>query len=249
MTPELKPKKVTKPRPKRKAVEEPPKDLRRSSRSKRGKLENVEVEDGDSTFENDDEDMEEELDSDDEPRMNTRRGGRKRARTESSNSGRRSRGRGRSSGFSVDDSESFSGRPKRQTRTPTQKGFSKSTVVDEDDDEDDDKFLASLSKKKTNRRGKKKFLSEPFVTCRNMLEDLMDQDDTGPFNTPVDSEALNIPDYKEIVKIPMDLGSIWVSHKLIFLFHPIFNQIFIKFSLNFQSNFHQISIKIFNHLN
>ncbi len=50
-------------------------------------------------------------------------------------------------------------------------------------------------------------LTEPFLTCRNILEELMDSDDAIPFNSPVDS---TLTDYYKIVKNPMDLGSIWV---------------------------------------
>jgi len=48
-------------------------------------------------------------------------------------------------------------------------------------------------------------LQEPFISCLEVLEDLMDEENAEPFNEPVDS---SIPDYFTIVKNPMDLGTI-----------------------------------------
>lgn len=53
-----------------------------------------------------------------------------------------------------------------------------------DEISEDDSFSRKSSKdivfNKTKR--KKIKLKEPFLTCRNILEDLMDQDDSPPFN-------------------------------------------------------------------
>jgi hypothetical protein len=52
---------------------------------------------------------------------------------------------------------------------------------------------------------------EPFLSCSNILEDLMDQESAIPFNIPVDPIELQLPDYTEIVKNPMDLSTIVVA--------------------------------------
>jgi len=48
-------------------------------------------------------------------------------------------------------------------------------------------------------------LEEPFLSCRSLLEDLMEHESSQPFNEPVDEE---LTDYFEVVKNPMDLGTI-----------------------------------------
>ncbi|CAD6246523.1 unnamed protein product [Miscanthus lutarioriparius] len=47
-----------------------------------------------------------------------------------------------------------------------------------------------------------------FKQCANLLKSLMSHGWAGPFLVPVDIVKLNIPDYFEIVKQPMDLGTI-----------------------------------------
>ncbi|XP_073151433.1 transcription factor GTE8-like isoform X2 [Henckelia pumila] len=44
--------------------------------------------------------------------------------------------------------------------------------------------------------------------CENLLKKLMSQDYAWVFNTPVDVVKLNIPDYSNVIKSPMDLGTI-----------------------------------------
>jgi hypothetical protein len=47
-----------------------------------------------------------------------------------------------------------------------------------------------------------------FKQCGNLLKSLMSHSWAGPFLVPVDVVKLNIPDYFDIVKQPMDLGTI-----------------------------------------
>lgn len=58
----------------------------------------------------------------------------------------------------------------------------------------------------------KRLSSIPFATfraqCENILNILWNHKYGWPFQTPVDTEALNIPDYREKIKHPMDLGTI-----------------------------------------
>lgn len=54
-------------------------------------------------------------------------------------------------------------------------------------------------------------MTEPFVACLGVLETLMEHEDSGPFNQPVDAEELGLPDYRDIVKKPMDLSTIKVE--------------------------------------
>ncbi|KZV56301.1 hypothetical protein F511_00298 [Dorcoceras hygrometricum] len=44
--------------------------------------------------------------------------------------------------------------------------------------------------------------------CENLLKKLMSQDYAWVFNTPVDVVKLNIPDYSNVIKSPMDLGTV-----------------------------------------
>jgi len=54
---------------------------------------------------------------------------------------------------------------------------------------------------------KKRKLEEPFLSCQDVLEDLLDQEDSFPFSAPIDPKT--VPDYTQIVTNPMDLGTIW----------------------------------------
>eukprot|EP01125_Pyxidicula_operculata_P022016 TRINITY_DN883_c0_g1_i4.p1 TRINITY_DN883_c0_g1~~TRINITY_DN883_c0_g1_i4.p1 ORF type:complete len:911 (-),score=304.98 TRINITY_DN883_c0_g1_i4:1534-4266(-) len=49
---------------------------------------------------------------------------------------------------------------------------------------------------------------DPMTYCKKLLKNLMAHQYAWPFNTPVDPIALNIPDYPDIIKNPMDLGTI-----------------------------------------
>ncbi|KAL5221344.1 hypothetical protein ABZP36_026057 [Zizania latifolia] len=50
--------------------------------------------------------------------------------------------------------------------------------------------------------------TEAFKQCSNLLNKLVSHNWSGPFLAPVDAVKLNIPDYFEIIKQPMDLGTI-----------------------------------------
>jgi hypothetical protein len=94
--------------------------------------------------------------------------------------------------------------------TPARRTRSKRKRIDDDEYEDDEEFIRSLRKSKTETLVRKS-LAEPWLSCQNLLENLMDEDSAAPFTKPVDPVALNLPDYFEIVKHPMDLGTVWVS--------------------------------------
>jgi len=51
-------------------------------------------------------------------------------------------------------------------------------------------------------------LSEPLLFCQNILKALMTHKLSWPFLNPVDPIKLSIPDYFDIIKQPMDLGTI-----------------------------------------
>lgn len=44
--------------------------------------------------------------------------------------------------------------------------------------------------------------------CKEILQEMMEQPECMPFNQPVDPEKLNIPDYFDLIKEPMDFGTI-----------------------------------------
>uniref|UniRef100_A0A0D9X402 Bromo domain-containing protein n=1 Tax=Leersia perrieri TaxID=77586 RepID=A0A0D9X402_9ORYZ len=50
--------------------------------------------------------------------------------------------------------------------------------------------------------------AEGFKQCGNLLKNLFKHQWSSPFLTPVDAVKLNIPDYFDIIKNPMDLGTI-----------------------------------------
>jgi hypothetical protein len=51
-------------------------------------------------------------------------------------------------------------------------------------------------------------LSEEMQECYKCLKFIQSKPDAAPFLEPVDWKALNLPDYPEIIKMPMDLGTI-----------------------------------------
>ncbi|CAK9133269.1 unnamed protein product [Ilex paraguariensis] len=83
-----------------------------------------------------------------------------------------------------------------------------------------DKFPPADSNKKSKSNGKKgggesvhgfglgKFSNQVFKNCSNLLERLMKHKHGWVFNTPVDPKALGLHDYFDIVKHPMDLGTV-----------------------------------------
>jgi hypothetical protein len=48
------------------------------------------------------------------------------------------------------------------------------------------------------------------VQCKIVLDTLFKNRDSGPFHAPVDHAAMNLWDYPQIIKQPMDLGTIRV---------------------------------------
>jgi len=54
-------------------------------------------------------------------------------------------------------------------------------------------------------------LDPALAECHRILIDLRKHADAAPFNQPVDPVSLNIPDYFNVIKNPMDLGTIMVK--------------------------------------
>jgi hypothetical protein len=54
-------------------------------------------------------------------------------------------------------------------------------------------------------------LDPQLLECHRILVDLRKHQNAPPFNQPVDPKLLNIPDYFDVIKHPMDLGTIVVS--------------------------------------
>jgi len=63
----------------------------------------------------------------------------------------------------------------------------------------------SKKKEEEDKGGK---LSEPLQQCAQILKQLQNKAEAGPFLEPVDWESLQLNDYPEIIKKPMDLGTI-----------------------------------------
>lgn len=84
-----------------------------------------------------------------------------------------------------------------------------------------DKFPPADSNKKSKPNGKKpggtelgpgfgvgKFSNQAFKSCSALLDKLMKHKHGWVFNTPVDPEALGLHDYFDVIKHPMDLGTV-----------------------------------------
>jgi hypothetical protein len=63
----------------------------------------------------------------------------------------------------------------------------------------------------SDKSGQTASLSKPLQSCLEILQELMAHEFGWVFNTPVDPLALNIPDYFDVIKSPMDLGTIKVK--------------------------------------
>jgi len=59
-----------------------------------------------------------------------------------------------------------------------------------------------------NKRKSTAPLSEDMQQCQSVLKFFQARPEAEPFLQPVDWQALNLPDYPEIVKHPMDLGTV-----------------------------------------
>jgi NAD(P)H-dependent FMN reductase len=55
------------------------------------------------------------------------------------------------------------------------------------------------------------YLSRGLRKCQDLLRQIMRHEHAWPFAKPVDPVALNIPDYFDIIKYPMDFGTIKVD--------------------------------------
>lgn len=85
-----------------------------------------------------------------------------------------------------------------------------------------DKFPTAESNKKSKQNGKKqqgggelgpgfelsKFSNKVFKSCSTLLDKLMKHKHGWVFNTPVDPDAFGLHDYFDIIKNPMDLGTV-----------------------------------------
>ncbi|PRP77583.1 SNF2-related domain-containing protein [Planoprotostelium fungivorum] len=100
--------------------------------------------------------------------------------------------------------------PRRSSR---RKPKGSGSLVDYDDVEgEDDNFidtrrLSTAAKERLEKSSKVK-LAEPFATCQEVLEDLLDQKDAETFEEPVNYDELGLEDYLSIIKEPMDLGTV-----------------------------------------
>merc|ERR1712173_4176 len=56
--------------------------------------------------------------------------------------------------------------------------------------------------------GKKKTGTHELAECRKILKELQGKPEAEAFKQPVDWKALNLPDYPQIIKQPMDLQTI-----------------------------------------
>ena len=68
--------------------------------------------------------------------------------------------------------------------------------------------MSGRKKKRANAKGSD--LSEEMKGCMDLLRQIQNRADAVPFLVPVDWKALEIPEYPNVVKNPMDLGTIEV---------------------------------------
>ena len=75
-------------------------------------------------------------------------------------------------------------------------------------------------------------LSPPLRYCNSVLKELLSKKHAAyawPFYKPVDAEALALHDYHDIIKLPMDLGSVKVSGAAdTFTFRPLTRRFYPK---------------------
>lgn len=60
------------------------------------------------------------------------------------------------------------------------------------------------------------YLTRGLRKCQDLLRQLLRHEHAWPFAKPVDPLALNIPDYFDIIKHPMDLGTIKVCNLMVY---------------------------------
>jgi len=99
--------------------------------------------------------------------------------------------------------------PRRSMR----KRKSKNIFASDEEDEDDLPLITSHNRETKKGVSKKRRIEVPFqedvkALCRQTLSIVMNHQFAFPFNAPVDVVALNIPDYLEKIKHPMDFSTI-----------------------------------------
>jgi bromodomain-containing factor 1 len=65
-------------------------------------------------------------------------------------------------------------------------------------------------------------LSEPMQQAQQVLKFLQSKPDASPFLEPVDWELYGLTDYPEIITHPMDLGTVQVNNKKIYIEHKVY---------------------------
>lgn len=73
------------------------------------------------------------------------------------------------------------------------------------------KYDSSFSTEANDTKRPKNRMTEQLKYCLSIVKDLLHKKNLGfvwPFTTPVDAENLNLPDYHQIIKQPMDLGTV-----------------------------------------
>lgn len=73
---------------------------------------------------------------------------------------------------------------------------------------EDDFYLDDGEEEDKKTKDEIESLEEPFASCYQLLQELMEHEDAPAFNEPVDVEGLELVGYREIVINPMDLGTI-----------------------------------------
>lgn len=117
----------------------------------------------------------------------------------------------------LENSQSVSDNTEKEKRTPKENQFYRNSefLLAKD------KFPPPESNKKSKPNGKKqggpelgpgfglgKFSNQAFKSCSALLDKLMKHKHGWVFNTPVDPEALGLHDYFDVIKHPMDLGTV-----------------------------------------
>eukprot|EP01090_Pellita_catalonica_P015238 TRINITY_DN407_c0_g1_i1.p1 TRINITY_DN407_c0_g1~~TRINITY_DN407_c0_g1_i1.p1 ORF type:complete len:757 (-),score=185.82 TRINITY_DN407_c0_g1_i1:34-2304(-) len=98
---------------------------------------------------------------------------------------------------------------KKVTPVPRKRG-SDSSSSDSDPARARKRSLRKRNKNKASSRPLQSIDSLPYAIkqCYLLLKKIQEQKFSWPFNSPVDAEALGLPDYHKVIKHPMDLGTI-----------------------------------------
>eukprot|EP01125_Pyxidicula_operculata_P010617 TRINITY_DN3498_c0_g1_i2.p1 TRINITY_DN3498_c0_g1~~TRINITY_DN3498_c0_g1_i2.p1 ORF type:complete len:392 (+),score=65.29 TRINITY_DN3498_c0_g1_i2:75-1250(+) len=114
----------------------------------------------------------------------------------------------RSDSESDSESESRGNIHKKQSRKRKSSGYDSDEKPRKKQKDLKGRAISPDSTGSNSRSSKRVRLNPALEFCQKLLAEIMNHDYGWPFNQPVDPVVLNLPDYFDIIKNPMDLGTI-----------------------------------------